>query len=67
MPHNIPRYERYSRCKTPMQKTNRIKITPDVQYSKEYTGEWDITWCSVDDMFESSPTSIHVIWTAIGF
>lgn len=46
---------------------NRIKITPDVQYSKEYTGEWDITWCSVDDMFENAPTSIHVIWTAIGF
>lgn len=47
--------------------SNRIKITPDVQYSKEYTGEWDITWCEVDDIFDNEPTSIHVIWTAIGF
>lgn len=46
---------------------SRIKMMADSQYSNNYTGDWDVIYCSVDDTFGAPPDRVHVIWTAIGF
>lgn len=46
---------------------SRIRMMVDSQYSKDYTGKWDIIYYSVDDAFQALPDRVNVIWTVIGF
>jgi hypothetical protein len=36
-------------------------------YSSVYTGDWNIVAAPTDDDFTNLPTSIHIVWSVIGF